>query len=283
MVYGLLLAFLAGFLVWAYKAMVDIRPEVQRPSLDAQAWQGIDELEPLLKAHIVILADEIGPRNIFIPDKLNAAADYIRTYWKKLGYEVRAQTFSVQNVACQNLAIEIPGKSKPEEIVLVGAHYDTVSWAPGANDNGSAVAALLELSRLFSTESPSRTLRFVAFTNEERRFSRLVPWAALFMRRRVRRKRKTLWGCCVLKPWVTTGMHPKRKDIPFPSVFSTRTKVTSLPLWATFAQSRWSSPLLGISWKRVTFRSNVWLPLASSQALTGLTTGLSGIAGIPPS
>jgi Zn-dependent M28 family amino/carboxypeptidase len=219
MVYGLLLAFLAGFLVWAYKAMVDIRPEVQRPSLDAQAWQGIDELEPLLKAHIVILADEIGPRNIFIPDKLNAAADYIRTYWKKLGYEVRAQTFSVQNVACQNLAIEIPGKSKPEEIVLVGAHYDTVSWAPGANDNGSAVAALLELSRLFSTESPSRTLRFVAFTNEEPPFFKTGSMGSLVYAKACQEKKENIVGMLCLETMGYYRDAPKTQRYPVPFSF----------------------------------------------------------------
>jgi hypothetical protein len=107
MVYVSLLVFIAVFCLWAYKAMIDIRPEVKRPTLDAHVRQGVDELEPLLKAHITVLADEIGPRNIFVPDKLNAAADYIRTFWEKIGYQVSAQTFSVQNVECQNLAIEI--------------------------------------------------------------------------------------------------------------------------------------------------------------------------------
>lgn len=59
------------------------------------------------------------------------------------------------------------GSSQPERILLVGAHYDSVSGSPGADDNASGVAALLELSRLFAAVTPRVTMRFVAFANEE--------------------------------------------------------------------------------------------------------------------
>ena len=59
------------------------------------------------------------------------------------------------------------GKSKPDEIILIGAHYDSVESSPGANDNGSGVAAMLEIARAFATLQPERTVRFVAFVNEE--------------------------------------------------------------------------------------------------------------------
>ena len=68
---------------------------------------------------------------------------------------------------CANLEITLPGVEYPQEIILLGAHYDSVLGAPGANDNGSGIAALLELSRLFANNPLRRTLRFVAFVNEE--------------------------------------------------------------------------------------------------------------------
>jgi Zn-dependent M28 family amino/carboxypeptidase len=216
MVYVSLLVFIAVFCLWAYKAMIDIRPEVKRPTLDAHVRQGVDELEPLLKAHITVLADEIGPRNIFVPDKLNAAADYIRTFWEKIGYQVSAQTFSVQNVECQNLAIEILGRSNPGEIVVVGAHYDTISWAPGANDNGSAVGALLELSRLFSTESPSRTLRFVAFTNEEPPFFKTGSMGSLVYAKACQKKEENIVSMVCLETIGYYRDEPKTQKYPFP-------------------------------------------------------------------
>ena len=67
--------------------------------------------------------------------------------------------------SCYNLEAELPGKSP--EIVLIGAHYDSVFGSPGANDNGSGVAALLVLAKRFSGSHNARTLRFVAFVNEE--------------------------------------------------------------------------------------------------------------------
>jgi Zn-dependent M28 family amino/carboxypeptidase len=67
----------------------------------------------------------------------------------------------------ENLEGEIAGTQKPEEIVLVGAHYDSVPVSQGANDNASGVAAVLEIARLLRTEPFSRTVRFVAFVNEE--------------------------------------------------------------------------------------------------------------------
>jgi Zn-dependent M28 family amino/carboxypeptidase len=57
-----------------------------------------------------------------------------------------------------------------KEVVVVGAHYDSVQGCAGANDNGSGVAALLEVARLLAGTKPERTLRFVAFPNEEAPF-----------------------------------------------------------------------------------------------------------------
>jgi Zn-dependent M28 family amino/carboxypeptidase len=73
--------------------------------------------------------------------------------------------YQVRNVECANLEVTRRGTSRPEEIILVGAHYDSVEGCPGANDNGSGVAALLELSR--QIPPLPCTVRFVAFVNEE--------------------------------------------------------------------------------------------------------------------
>ena len=120
-----------------------------------------------LHKHVYKLAGEIGERNIWLPSKLNAAAAYIEKTWSKQNYTVRHQEYSAKGVKSANLEIEIPGTSQADEIVLVGAHYDSVLGSPGANDNGSGVAALLEISRLLGNRKLARTIRFVAFTNEE--------------------------------------------------------------------------------------------------------------------
>jgi hypothetical protein len=246
MVYVLLLAFLAAFSIWAYKAMIDIRPKVNRPTLSIDARQVINDLEEPLKGHVMALADEIGPRDVFVPDKLNAAAAYIRRFWEKAGYEVRAQTFRVQDIACHNLAAEIPGKSRPDEIVVVGAHYDTVSWSPGANDNGSAVAALLELSRLFSTKSTSRTVRFVAFTNEEPPFFKTRSMGSLVYAKECREKKENIAAMVCLETIGYYRDERKTQKYPFPLSFFYPDKgnfiavvgnLRSKPLVKSFARS----------------------------------------------
>ena len=120
-----------------------------------------------LKAHVYRLASEIGERNVFHPQALHAAEDYIRHSWQQQGYEVAAQEYRVNEVRSANLEVSLRGAQRPEQIILLGAHYDSVQGSPGANDNASGVAALLELSRLFRDQAPACSLRFVAFVNEE--------------------------------------------------------------------------------------------------------------------
>lgn len=120
-----------------------------------------------LKAHVAALAGEIGERNVFRPAALQAAADYIAGEWRAQGYQVVPQVYEVRGISSANLEVTRLGSTQPGEIILVGAHYDSVFGSPGANDNASGVAALLEISKLFAAIEPGRSMRFVAFTNEE--------------------------------------------------------------------------------------------------------------------
>ncbi len=121
-----------------------------------------------LRRDIYWLAADIGERNVLnCPEQLARAADYLESEFRAEGYEVNRQGYTVSNVRCRNLEVEIPGTTRREEIIVVGAHYDTVIGSPGANDNTSGVAAVLALARRFSERKPERTLRFLAFVNEE--------------------------------------------------------------------------------------------------------------------
>jgi Peptidase family M28 len=118
-----------------------------------------------LIAHVQKLGDEIGERNLSRYPQLQAAAGYIETQLTESGWKLRRDEYAVQGKSCYNIEAELRGASP--EIVLIGAHYDSVFGAPGANDNGSGVAALLALRRRFAETQNARTLRFVAFANEE--------------------------------------------------------------------------------------------------------------------
>jgi hypothetical protein len=120
-----------------------------------------------LQAHVQTLAGDIGERNMWRLGALNDAAQYIDDQWNHQGYDVRRLTYEVSGVRCANLEVTRNGDGRRREILLVGAHYDSVMGSPGANDNASGVAALLEISRGFAAINPAMTVRFVAFVNEE--------------------------------------------------------------------------------------------------------------------
>jgi hypothetical protein len=124
-------------------------------------------LEQELHSHVQTLAGQIGERNVFRHDRLVMAADYIRTTLADAGYEVRRQPYEVGGKICENVEAEVRGHRRPDDIMVIGAHYDSVQGSPGANDNASGVAAMLALARAFAKTPPARTVRFVAFTNEE--------------------------------------------------------------------------------------------------------------------
>lgn len=156
---------LAG--VWCYAAMIRMPGQSfagPLPELTAEQAAMRDRL----RADLQILAGDIGERNLMVPEKLQAAAAFIERSLADAGYAVERQTVTVHDRPSSNLVVEIPGSgSRRGEIVVVGAHYDTVWDCPGADDNGSGVVAVLEFARAFAGAQPDRTLRFALFTNEE--------------------------------------------------------------------------------------------------------------------
>ncbi len=120
-----------------------------------------------IRGHVAELAGTIGARNVFRPRTLRAAEEYVAGEWRRQGYAVEPVAYVVDGVRCANLEATRVGSARPREVLLLGAHYDTVRGSPGADDNGSGVAALLEISGLFAEIVPAATVRFVAFVNEE--------------------------------------------------------------------------------------------------------------------
>jgi Zn-dependent M28 family amino/carboxypeptidase len=126
------------------------------------------ELAGRLAEHVEMLAGTIGERNIMHHSALRKAAAYITGMFIEFGYAPREELYIAEGRQVENIEVQLKGASEPEEIVVIGAHYDSVSGSPGADDNASGVAAMLELARFFrDVEPPARTLRFVAFVNEE--------------------------------------------------------------------------------------------------------------------
>jgi hypothetical protein len=148
-------------------------------------------LESNLKGHVTMLAGTIGERNTGNYECLRQAEDYIRVHFTALGFQVHEQAYRADGRQVKNLWVEMPGTRQPEEIVVVGAHYDSPPGSPGADDNASGTAALLELARLMRGAKPGRTLRLVAFVNEEPPFFQTdLMGSRVFAAAAARRKEK---------------------------------------------------------------------------------------------
>lgn len=125
------------------------------------------EAARLLRTHIDTLARTIGERNLWKHAALEDAAAYISGVLQAQGYRVSRQSYDVHRIRVSNIEAIAPAATDASEAVVVGAHYDTVTGCPGANDNATGVAAMLELARRLAGRSSRRALRFVAFVNEE--------------------------------------------------------------------------------------------------------------------
>lgn len=123
------------------------------------------DLRAELAADVQTLAEKIGERNMHRYPQLLAAADFIEESFSRDRLQPCRDTYELGGRACHNIVAEIRGAHP--QILLIGAHYDSVFGSPGANDNGSGIAAMLALARRFATRSTTHTLRFVAFVNEE--------------------------------------------------------------------------------------------------------------------
>lgn len=126
-------------------------------------------LEAHLERHVRVLAVTLGERRLGHGDSLERARDYVSgtlgEFETGTGVRAELEALPAEGGGASNVVFEIPGDS--DELVVVGAHYDTAVGTPGANDNASGTAAGLELARRFGARRHYRTLRFVFFANEE--------------------------------------------------------------------------------------------------------------------
>jgi hypothetical protein len=149
------------------------------PPLTADESALADEL----RNGVNLLATDIGERSTL--RGLGKAADALERELATAGYDVQRQTYDTRDGAtCDNLEVELFGDAHRDEIVVVGAHYDSVVGTPGADDNASGAAAVLALARAFSGKKTDRTLRFVEFANEEPPYFQTESMGSLVYARR---------------------------------------------------------------------------------------------------
>ncbi len=169
----LLIVLLATVITWAvvyqrFLAMPGESYSGEAPPLTSSEVTNRD----LMRGHVDHIAGTIGPRNVHHAyEELGMTAKYIEDELRALGYEPTREYYEVEGLEVWNVLAEIPGTQHPNDVIVIGAHYDTVRDSPGADDNTSAVAMNLALAKTLRDSTPACTIRFDFFTNEER------PWA----------------------------------------------------------------------------------------------------------
>src|SRR5215510_15804444 len=158
---GLVLAALLGGLAWISQ------PIGWAPS--AAPVERIDSRR--LETHVRMLAETLAPRHWKRQDNLDRAAAYVGAQLAEAGARVTGQVYAVEGAGRYR---NVTGSFGPEggERVLVGAHYDAAGPLPGADDNASGVAGLLELARLLGNRQLPMRVELVAYTLEEPPFFR---------------------------------------------------------------------------------------------------------------
>lgn len=147
---------------WAYCLRMPGR------SYDGEIRRAGSALSRALEADVRRLCGEFGARNGSNPAVYAAAAAWIERRFREAGVaDVAVHAYDVGLARYANVEAIVRGTDLASEIVVVGAHYDAVAGTVGANDNASGVAALLALAERVAGSSLRRTLRFVAFANEE--------------------------------------------------------------------------------------------------------------------
>jgi Zn-dependent M28 family amino/carboxypeptidase len=167
---------------------------IARPDRLVDPSLSTERLAAELEGSITRLAGRIGERHIWLLDRLREAEEWLAATLADHGYAPRREEFLARGITVANLIAERRGSSRPDEIVVVGAHYDSrcgmrrrhgrvpddgIPGTPGANDNASGIAATLALARVFADRRPARTIRFVAFVNEEPPFFRTAEMGSL--------------------------------------------------------------------------------------------------------
>lgn len=181
-----------------------------RPARDA-------ELPARLSAHVAAVAST--PHNIDHYPALEAAARYIETTLADSGYTPLSHPFEVAGRTVRNIEVVLapPGATAATPTYVVGAHYDSPDDSPGANDNGSGVAAALELARRLAGTTPrSHRLRIAFWVNEELPWGKTDDMGSLRHARALRAAGERVEGMIALETLGYFSDRPGSQQFPFP-------------------------------------------------------------------
>lgn len=168
-----------------------------------------------LERHVRAIA--ATPRNLHHYVALERAAQYVEDELQRQGHVVQLQHFEADGLPVRNIEVVVDGRHPDAPTLIVGAHYDSAEDSPGANDNGSGVAALLELARgLRAGAPPNHRMRLVFFVNEEQPYSRTEHMGSLRHARRLAQSGERITGMIALETLGYFSDAPGSQRFPFP-------------------------------------------------------------------
>jgi hypothetical protein len=212
---GLLAIFLGVLGVLGWYLMLRMPGESFQGELPALNDEETD-LVADLKRDVQLLAGDIGERNTVEYDALLRTEEFLTRSLEREGYEVERQEFDSGGITVANLIAETEGGLHKDQILVVGAHYDTVGSCPGANDNGTGVAALLALARVYADRSTDRTIRFVLFVNEEPPWFKTEQMGSLVYAKACAERGDDIRGMLSLETMGCYSDEAGSQDYPFP-------------------------------------------------------------------
>jgi Zn-dependent M28 family amino/carboxypeptidase len=174
------------------------------------------EIRQRLIEHIRYLSETLGDRSVYRPQALKAAENYVSRNFAAMGYAPERQSFIYLR---QEVANVIAGRSDAAGYYLLGAHFDTVAGTPGADDNASGVAVLLETARLAAALSPARPWVFAGFTTEEPPAFFTPYMGSRVYARRAKEQGQIIKGMLCLEMVGYYLQEPNSQPLPFPLQF----------------------------------------------------------------
>ena len=151
-----------------------------------------------IEAIVTHIAGSFGARNYVYYEQLNKTADFIIQTFQDLGYTVKVMLYEMEGRRFRNIIAEDSPRAFSEEVVIIGAHYDSC-FNPGADDNASGVAGILELARLLKGERLTSKVKFIAFVNEEPPFFMTERMGSRVYARQARTKGEKIRAAIILE------------------------------------------------------------------------------------
>ncbi len=197
LVNGLLIVIFLIVIASGFLYIAVTMPGESVPAQPAPFTGELSALSQRLQQHVNHISGTIGERSAEQSIKLAQTADYIQQQFELMGYIPTSRTFGDEQF--RNIEVDLYGREKRNEIIVLGAHYDTTWLTPGADDNASGIAGLLEIARSLKDQRFPKTIRFIAFANEEVPSYRRAEMGSMFSAKRSYTRSELIVGMIALE------------------------------------------------------------------------------------